>query len=102
MKDFGRDDKLNDMQSRRHKILYPISITYPLPTEHNNSQIKTNLPPIISDFQCFVCGAIFTTDEDRKQHLEKEALGILLASSDQEIEIAKSQEAINENRRHYF
>ena len=25
-----------------------------------------------SDFQCFVCGAIFTTHEDRKQHQEKE------------------------------
>jgi hypothetical protein len=49
-----------------------------------------------------VCGAIFTTDEDRRQHLEKESLGKLHASSDQEKEIAKSQEAINENRRHYF
>ena len=30
-----------------------------------------------ADFQCAVCGAIFTTDEDRKQHLEKEAHGEL-------------------------
>jgi hypothetical protein len=49
-----------------------------------------------------VCGAIFTTDEDRKQHLEKESLGELLASSDEEKEIARSQEAINASRRHYF
>jgi hypothetical protein len=27
---------------------------------------------IAADFQCFVCGAIFTTEEDRRQHLEKE------------------------------
>ena len=63
---------------------------------------KPSVPIIASDFQCFVCGAIFTTDEDRRQHLEKESLGKLHASSDQEKEIARSQEAINENRRHYF
>jgi hypothetical protein len=27
---------------------------------------------ISSDFQCFVCGAIFTTHEDRIQHQQKE------------------------------
>jgi hypothetical protein len=27
---------------------------------------------IAADFQCFVCGAIFTTEQDRRQHLEKE------------------------------
>ena len=32
---------------------------------------------ISSDFQCFVCGAIFTTHEDKKQHLEKEEHGKL-------------------------
>jgi hypothetical protein len=26
---------------------------------------------ITADFQCFVCGAIFTSEEDRRQHLEK-------------------------------
>ena len=36
-----------------------------------NDQI--DIPKISADFQCFVCGAIFTTDEDRKRHLEKEA-----------------------------
>ena len=34
---------------------------------------QIDIPNISADFQCFVCGAIFTTDEDRKQHLEKEA-----------------------------
>jgi uncharacterized C2H2 Zn-finger protein len=32
-----------------------------------NSQKK-----ITADFQCFVCGAIFTSEKDRRQHLEKE------------------------------
>jgi hypothetical protein len=73
-----------------------------LSTEDNHSNVQASMPIIASDFQCFVCGAIFTTDEDRRQHLEKESLGKLHASSDQEKEIAKSQEAINENRRHYF
>jgi peptidyl-tRNA hydrolase len=27
---------------------------------------------IAADFQCFVCGAIFTSENDRRQHLEKE------------------------------
>jgi ribosomal protein L44E len=26
-------------------------------------------------YQCFVCGAIFTTEQDRHQHLEKERHG---------------------------
>ncbi|HET7149378.1 MAG TPA: hypothetical protein VFI73_12885 [Candidatus Nitrosopolaris sp.] len=71
-------------------------------TEDHSSHVRTRLPTIVSDFQCFICGAIFTTDENRKEHLEKESLGRLHASSDQDKEIAKLQEAINENRRHYF
>ncbi len=27
---------------------------------------------IAADFQCVVCGAIFTSENDRRQHLEKE------------------------------
>ena len=38
---------------------------------------QKNLKKLALDFQCSVCGDIFTTDEDRKQHLEKEAHGIL-------------------------
>jgi 5-methylcytosine-specific restriction endonuclease McrA len=90
------------MQRRKViKFYIQYALHYSLSTE-DSSRTKTKLPTFASDFQCFVCGAIFTTDEDRKHHLEKEALGILLASSDQEMEIAKSQEAINENRRHFF
>ena len=38
---------------------------------------QIDISKVTGDFQCFVCGAIFTTDEDRKQHLEKEAHGQL-------------------------
>jgi hypothetical protein len=31
--------------------------------------------PAASYFFCYTCGAILTTAEDRKQHLEKEARG---------------------------
>jgi hypothetical protein len=41
--------------------------------EESHPSIKDTLKKLASDFQCSVCGAIFTTDEDRKQHLEKEA-----------------------------
>jgi len=36
---------------------------------------EDELEKITSDFQCFVCGAVFTTDQDRRQHLEKEMHG---------------------------
>jgi len=53
------------------------------------------------DFQCSVCGAIFTTDEDRKQHLEKEAHGILHEGTiKKDKEIAKIQDEENETYSH--
>jgi len=76
-------------------------VTLSVSTKENPDKIR-DVPISTSDFQCSICGAIFTTDEDRKQHLQKESLGELLASSDEEKEIAKSQEAINDSRRHYF
>jgi hypothetical protein len=66
----------------------------------NNS---IDIPRITADFQCFVCGAVFTSDEDRKQHLEKEALGQLHDDESQEdIEIAKNQEELNESHPHHI
>lgn len=66
-----------------------------------NDQI--DISKITGDFQCFVCGAIFATDEDRKQHLEKEAHGQL---SDDETtedkEIAKKQEEVEESHSHHI
>lgn len=55
---------------------------------------------ITSDFQCFVCGAVFTTDQDRRQHLEKEMHGE--AHDDikkEDIETAKKQTELSESYR---
>jgi uncharacterized C2H2 Zn-finger protein len=61
-----------------------------------------NFPRTASaDFQCFVCGAIFATDEDRKQHLEKEAHGNLQDNATrEEMKIAQEQEEWDESHSH--
>lgn len=70
-----------------------------IPRQRQNIQ---GLEKVTSDFQCFVCGAIFNTDEDRKQHLQKEAHGTLRdESTEQEKEIAKEQEEWNESHSHH-
>jgi 5-methylcytosine-specific restriction endonuclease McrA len=62
-----------------------------------------NIPKVTSDFQCFVCGSIFTTDEDRRDHLEKESRGELRDNTtEKEMEIARRQEEIQNNRRHHL
>ena len=64
---------------------------------------QIDIPKISADFQCFVCGAIFTTDEDRKQHLEKEAHGQLRDDeTTEEKEIAKEQEELDESHPHHI
>ena len=66
-----------------------------------NDQI--DISKITGDFQCFVCGAIFATDEDRKQHLEKEAHGQLRDDdTTEEKEIAKEQEELEESSTSYM
>ena len=50
---------------------------------------------------CYVCGAVFTTDEDRKVHLEREAHGELHDELTQEEKRrALEQEKLNEERIH--
>ena len=67
----------------------------------SHTSIKDRLKKLALDFQCSVCGAIFTTDEDRKQHLEKEAHGILHeGTTKKDKEIAKMQEEENETYSH--
>ena len=63
--------------------------------------VEEELEKITSDFQCFVCGAIFTTDEDRRQHLEKEMHGTAHdgPNTKQEVEIAKEQTELSERYR---
>lgn len=56
---------------------------------------------IAGDYTCFVCGAVFTTDEDRRQHLEKEEHGeVRPETTDEEKEIARVQEGMEEGRSH--
>lgn len=69
--------------------------------EDKNPDSRVDIPKITSDFQCSVCGAIFTTDEDRKQHLEKEAHGQLRDDeTSEEEEIAKKQGELEESYPH--
>ena len=44
-------------------------------TDDRHTSINKDLTSLASDFQCSICGAIFTTDEDRKDHMEKESNG---------------------------
>ncbi|MEO9294253.1 MAG: C2H2-type zinc finger protein [Nitrososphaera sp.] len=56
---------------------------------------------IAGDYHCFVCGAVFTTDEDRMQHLEKEEHGkVRDETTKEEKEVARVQEGMEEGRSH--
>lgn len=67
------------------------------------NSVKEGLEHLASDFQCPVCGALFTTDVDRKQHMEKESHGELHEGTTQnEMEMAKKQEEFNENHYHHL
>ena len=58
---------------------------------------EDELEKITSDFECFVCGAVFTTDQDRRQHLEKEMHGKVRDSTTREEgETAKKQTELSE------
>ena len=64
---------------------------------------RIKLPRFSSDFQCFTCGAILANDEDRKQHLDKEAQGIMRDdTTEEEKETAKLQINTNKSYNHYF
>ncbi len=55
---------------------------------------------IASDFQCFVCGAIFMTEQDRRQHLEKELAGKMHDdTTSQDVQMAKEQTELSETYR---
>ena len=71
-------------------------------TDDKEHKESGNLPKLSADFQCSVCGSIFTTDQDREQHLKKEADGDLHeGSTSEDIEIARNQQELNKNRIHY-
>lgn len=48
---------------------------------------------IAADFQCFVCGAIFTSEHDRRQHLEKEMHN---ATEKKDVDTVKRQTELSE------
>jgi hypothetical protein len=67
----------------------------------SSNERSDNIPKVTSDFQCFVCGSIFTTDEDRRDHLEKESRGELRDNTtEKEMEIARRQEETQRNYQH--
>lgn len=71
-------------------------------TDNVGHKETINLPKLSADFQCSVCGSIFTTDQDREQHLEKEADGSLHeGNTSEDIKIAKNQQKLIENQTHY-
>ena len=56
---------------------------------------------IASDFMCYVCGALFNTDKDRREHLEKEMHGkVRDGTTKEEMDAARHQEEVNENHHH--
>jgi len=60
-------------------------------------------PDESADFVCFVCGAVFATDDDRRQHLEKEAHGKLReTTTEEEKKLATDQENLEERRTHHI
>ena len=64
---------------------------------------QMDIPKISADFQCLVCGAIFATDEDRKQHLEKEGHGqVRDDETSEDMEIAEKQEELDESHPHHL
>lgn len=61
----------------------------------------SRLEKVASDFMCYVCGAVFNTDEDRRQHLEKEMHGkVREETTPEEMETARHQEEVNETHHH--
>jgi uncharacterized C2H2 Zn-finger protein len=71
--------------------------------EDKKQDEQIDISKLTGDFQCFACGAIFSTDEDGKQHLEKEAHGQLRDDeTTEEKEIAKEQEELEESHPHYI
>lgn len=66
-----------------------------------NTEEYSRLEKVASDFMCYVCGAVFNTDDDRKQHLEKEMHGKVREETTlEEKETARHQEEVNESHHH--
>ena len=65
--------------------------------------VSDELQKITSDFQCFVCGAIFSTDQDKRQHLQKELHGKSReGTSDDEVAVAQEQTELSESHKQKY
>ena len=47
-------------------------------TDDEEHKESGNLPKLSADFQCSVCGSIFTTDQDQEQRLKKKLMAICM------------------------
>jgi uncharacterized C2H2 Zn-finger protein len=71
--------------------------------EDNDNGHEKGISHDTADFVCFVCGAVFATDDDRRQHLEKEAHGKLHdTTTKEEKKRAINQENLEERRTHHI
>lgn len=71
--------------------------------EHSWVLAKDDLQRVSSDFQCFVCGAIFSTDQDKRQHLQKEShREEHEGSTIEDMEIAQHQTEVSEAHRQKY
>jgi hypothetical protein len=71
--------------------------------EDNDKGHENGISHDTADFVCFVCGAVFAIDEDRRHHLEKEAHGELHdTTTEEEKNRAINQENLEERRTHHI
>ena len=71
-------------------------------TDNEEYAESENLPKLSADFQCSVLRSIFTTDQDREQHLKKEAENELHeGNTSEDFKIARNQQKLNETRIHH-
>jgi hypothetical protein len=65
--------------------------------------VSDELQKITSDFQCFICGAIFSTDQDKRQHLQKELHGKSReGASDHDASVAQEQTELSESHKQRY
>jgi hypothetical protein len=79
-------------------MYYDLTDTAPKNVNHSSRVNR-----ITADFICFVYDAIFTTDEDRRTHLEKETHGKLHDDvTKKPTRLALEHQRLNEERKHHI
>jgi hypothetical protein len=103
-RDFTPDEDLTEPKSAKPIISFKNFVIINIMMAESDVRKNHSSGPshVSTDFQCFVCGAVFTTDEDRKQHLEKESHGdVRNGTTKEEMRIARDQEESNEQHTHH-